>query len=139
MNDRELKINNIKHNIDVQILSIYKNFITVVYNYVVSTYVEDALMTEEKNIEHFKFCWLKASEDFKITEIPFQEMVKAKEYFQRLVLRLFYSSKLKDFSNGENCNRIFNETINVLFEFKPTYSDQMIIINNIYKLFKINE
>lgn len=135
MNEREYKTNFIKHNIDIQLLTIYKNFVNVVYNYVVKTYVGDEFMTDELKDKHYDFCWSSAAKDFDSIGFDFINMTTAKDYFKKLIFRLYYSSNMKNINNGYNCHSIFHETINVLFEFKPTYSDQMEIINKIYKLF----
>lgn len=132
--ERLLYTNNLNNGINVQILTMYRNFIYIVYKYVEDTYIDDVSFVGEVIDAHFDYCWGKASKDFSMTGINFNDLVDAKKYFKQLFVRLFYDSEMKH----EDFNKmLIYETLNMLFEFKPNGKEsQILIINNIYKLFR---
>ena len=66
------------------------DFIQSLYSKVLDTYMGDNLMSEENQLEHFKWCWESTVRDFKNEFIFFDNKGLLHDYFSIFILETFY-------------------------------------------------
>lgn len=66
------------------------DFIQTLYGKVIDTYMGDNLMSEENQLEHFRWCWESTVQGFKKELIFFDNKGLLHDYFSLFMLETFY-------------------------------------------------
>lgn len=87
-----LSANNIKY----ERSQLYSDFVQSLLSKIFDTYMGDDITSNVDRINHFKWCWHKNLEDFKIEEIYFSHTQEAYDYFLEFMYEVYYSIPDKD-------------------------------------------
>lgn len=80
-----------KNNINIQLLGIYKNFITYTHKIMFETYIGDEYMGETDRNNHYDFCWNESAKQFNQIGLDFTQKTSARDFFKKIAFKLFYN------------------------------------------------
>ena len=124
-----------KYNINLEYLEICGNFINIVVDKILVSYLgKEYMNTDEICENHYNFWWDKISNIFlRYSNINFKIITKARDYFKKIIFRMLYHSKL------ENLNSIITSSITSIFKFEEYSEKDLDVILSVNKLFEYDE
>lgn len=124
------------NNIIPEKMELYYDFCYSLFSLMVTTYLGGStetsetgvIMSEDENLQHFKWCWSKNIENFKREEINFNDEGEHFNYFYNLFTEVFYAQKREDLRNS--INDFFDDLFN---REKPFTQVDLDLVYNLYK------
>lgn len=133
--DEELQFWVDSNDICYQKLELFEDFVKSLISLVYKTYLGDTegqetniTVTNEDNVKHFDWCWLKVIENFRKEGIFFNDAGEHKEFMKSFFEETFYNQKVKEVKMS--LSKFFNEVFNL--DKSPTKSD-LDLLTSIYK------
>lgn len=119
------------NNIIPERCSLYNDFLQSLYTLIFDTYLGDDITDLHDQMKHFKWCWKRTIEIFKLEGFDF-DSDRFHDNIMELTLEMYYTVNEKDET------RIF-DMINSLFEYdKPKTSSDVRILVDLYYLMSVN-
>lgn len=84
------------NNIKYEKCQLFSDYIQSLLVLVFDTYMGDELTDEGERVNHFKWCWDKNNDNFKLEGINFSKNDEAYDYFLEFMSEVFYSVKGKN-------------------------------------------
>lgn len=124
------------NNIIPEKMELYYDFCYSLFSLMVNTYLggtpetseTGVIMSDEDNLQHFKWCWVKNIENFKKEEIFFNNEGEHFDYFYSLFTEVFYTQTREDIRNS--INGFFDDLFN---REKPFTQVDLDLVYNLYK------
>lgn len=117
------------NNVKFEKCELYGDFVLSFLVLVFDTYMGDDIMSSGDQVKHFKWCWDKNVENFKLEGVNI-ESDKLYEYFLEYMLEVFYFS---DKTNQNDNLKLWND----LFDYSKSRSQSdMDTFIEVYKLFE---
>jgi hypothetical protein len=122
-------------------LELFSDFSHTLYILMSETYFDDhetpketkIQLSDEDNVNHFKWCWNKTIEIFKQENITFKSEGDHYVYFKSFFDDIFYNQK--EMSVKKSIDVFFNDLFNL---DKPFTKSDLDMVSNIYKLLDKN-
>jgi hypothetical protein len=99
------------NNIVYERVDLYRDFTLTLDDLIQTTYLGHELTEERERLNHFNWCWDKASELITQKNIKFVDNNHAYVYFLDYYFDTFYSNKINDFNISDFWSYIFNYNI----------------------------
>jgi hypothetical protein len=123
------------NNIIPEKMDLYDDFTFSLYYLIIDTYLGDndnnetnITISDDDNVSHFDWCWMKTIENFKKEEIIFNEKGEHYDYFFSFFSEIFY--KQKEIKVKDSIGTFFNELFDRQVPFTKSDLD---MISSIYK------
>ncbi len=133
--DEELQFWIDSNDICYQKIELYEDFVKSLISLVYKTYLGDTegqetniTVTNDDNLKHFNWCWLKTIDNFQKEGIYFNDDGEHKEFMKSFFEETFYNQKIKEVKMS--LAKFFDEVFNL--EKSPTKSD-LDLLTSIYK------
>lgn len=123
------------NNILPEKMELYYDFVISLYELILDTYLGDDMdsetkvtITDEDNIKHFNWCWIKTVENFQKEEIVVGDTGEHHQYFEALFLEIFYNQT--DVAIRKAIKSFFTDLFSLNNEFSQSDLD---MVTTIYK------
>lgn len=133
MSKESVAILYLSNDIKYERCELYRDFILSLTNLVFDTYLGDDITNSIEQINHFKWCWNKTSENFKKEGIVIGDK-KIYNYFLEFMMEVYYINKQKD--ENSNIKHNINKLWVYIFDYNniKSRSDVDTLIE-VYKMF----
>lgn len=121
------------HNIKYEKCELYSDFVQSLINLIFTTYLGDEITTQVEQKNHFKWCWNKNVENFKLEGINVDSQ-KLYKYFSDFMFQVFYTvPKTETEKANENILKLWKYILD--YNNNKSKSDVDTLIE-VYKLFE---
>jgi hypothetical protein len=139
MSKQEIKIWFMANNIIPELNNLFQDFCFSFYFLLKETYLGDMInenikntfivMTEQDNLSHFKWCWLKTIENFEKENIFFKFKEQDYDYFESFFMEIFYEQKNQEIRDSLNdfLKQLFNTD-------RPMSKSDLEMYTDVYKV-----
>lgn len=127
------------HNMNYEKIELYGDFFKSLNQVILDTYLGNdynetkITLSEDDNLSHFEWCWMKTIESFSKENIFFKNEGEHKNYFKNFFMDTFYNQKEKNLKDA------IPSFLSEVFDIeKPFSKSDLDILTELYKLLEKN-